>query len=443
MKKPIFILSFITFSFGTTIHVPADVSTIQEGLNTAIEGDTVLVASGTYVENIVWPATNGIKLIGSGQDSCIIDGDSSGSVIYFYGVDSDGDGYFENVIDTTTTLNGFTIQNGYANTDSSRLGGGIFCEYAGPIIENVYIKNNFARGGGGVAIKNYSNVIIRNSIIANNTVWGWNDKFDGPTGNGGGIYANSESNLFLHQVEILNNTAPSGGGIFHFNNGLSIYSNVTIQNNEAINSSGGIYILYIDSLFIHDSDISNNTAGEIGGGAFLNWANPSFNHVTFKNNIASHKGAGLYLKNSFPIFSSNERSNIFSNTIGNQRGYGADLYSENSTVEVILDTFTISPPTDYYVSPVENFTFDILNTINDELINTDVYVSVEGSNSNDGLTPETAFKTISYAYSRLDADSLNPRTIFLGPGIYSSTTNGENSYERFFEYIHYVSMVCL
>jgi hypothetical protein len=39
----------------STINVPSDYPTIQAALNTAVDGDTVLVAAGTYVENIIWP----------------------------------------------------------------------------------------------------------------------------------------------------------------------------------------------------------------------------------------------------------------------------------------------------------------------------------------------------------------------------------------------------
>ena len=34
---------------ATTIHVPADSATIQAGINGTVDGDTVLIADGTYI----------------------------------------------------------------------------------------------------------------------------------------------------------------------------------------------------------------------------------------------------------------------------------------------------------------------------------------------------------------------------------------------------------
>jgi len=46
-------ISTLTILSATVINVPADYSTIQEGINASVEGDTVLVAQGNYIENLV------------------------------------------------------------------------------------------------------------------------------------------------------------------------------------------------------------------------------------------------------------------------------------------------------------------------------------------------------------------------------------------------------
>ena len=54
-RKGLFLIAIVLMAFpvfSQIIHVPDDRGTIQEGINAASDGDTVLVATGTYKENI-------------------------------------------------------------------------------------------------------------------------------------------------------------------------------------------------------------------------------------------------------------------------------------------------------------------------------------------------------------------------------------------------------
>ena len=74
----------------TLINVPSLFPTIQTAINRAFEGDTILVAAGTYVENLNYNGKNIVvgSLYLTTQDtsyisSTIVDGNQSGRVVYF------------------------------------------------------------------------------------------------------------------------------------------------------------------------------------------------------------------------------------------------------------------------------------------------------------------------------------------------------------------------
>jgi hypothetical protein len=90
-----------------------------------------------------------------------------------------------------------------------------------------------------------------------------------------------------------------------------------------------------------------------------------------------------------------------------------------------VDTFTVFYPSAYHTYPVAGFNMDILHAV-EEQVASDLYVDPQGSDENSGLSAEQPLKTIEQAIRKLIADSLNPRNVFLSPGVYGPSTTGES-----------------
>ena len=199
------------------IHVPGDAPTIQLGIVEAMPGEIVLVAPGTYVENLIFADKDITIRSEAGARSTVIDGNQAGSVLMFDRVESEG-----------AAVEGFTIRNGKADygggiycysscpkiagcivTDNIE-GGGIYCSSSSPEIMKCVIKNNMAFGtgaasekGGGICLLDCSYTTITNCTIAGNTAeW-----------NGGGIYCKNSSHVTIANCTIAGNNAVCGGGM--------------------------------------------------------------------------------------------------------------------------------------------------------------------------------------------------------------------------------------
>jgi len=348
----LFILLFSRFVMADIINVPADQPTIQQGLNVATEGDTVLVAPSTYYENLFWPATNGITLLSeTGAENTIIDGSNSSAVIYTFGT----------TIDTTTVINGFTLQNGTADS-----GGGISCLDASPLVKNCIIENNEGGGcaftnsfavlknneirennGNGIKCEECSNITTEYCNIENNNGSGIYlfstssgdiiecDITGNSTDHGGGIYCN-ESSPSLENVIITNNSALDGGGIYCLDSSPSLMD-VTISDNtstgwEPFYGGGGIYCSNSNPS-LENVIITNNSALD-GGGIYCSGSSPSLVNVTITNNSDALRGGGIYCKDSSPSL---VNVTIRDNSVSH---HGGGIYCEDSNPS--LENVTIT-----------------------------------------------------------------------------------------------------
>ncbi len=228
------------------LEVPIEYQTIQAAISASIDGDTVLVHPGTYVENINFEGKNitttSLYLTTDDTayvDSTVIDGDRNGSVVVFNSSESEN-----------ARLTGFTITNGSGERMANALveGGGA------------------AQVGGGICVTESSPRIDQCKII-DNIAFG-DDIHADYYGLGGGIYCRSSSSIIQYCV-IDENTASNrhnrgmGGGIMYVG-GQIIVRNCTISRNssEGIRGFNGFHPE------IYDCVISDNTrSGMLFGGS--------------------------------------------------------------------------------------------------------------------------------------------------------------------------------
>jgi parallel beta-helix repeat protein len=319
LSKRIGLGLFATFSFfvfttlaahATTIHVPADQPTIQAAIDAASNGDSVLVAPGTYFENINFMG-KAITVTSSGGPSVTtINGGGVGAVVTFD--TSEGSG---------SVLSGFTITNGLGGTDSTGVGGGgIQIDSASPTITgNVITSNSAGVNGYGAGISaRASSALIQGNEITNN---------HGESREGGGVFIGDSGSVQLIGNHISSNVAYLGAGVAVNPSATPTIENNTITGNTAkrgnIGASEGGGIFSYGFAAIIQNLISGNSA-EQGGGVYLQGEpTPSLVSNTIANNDSAD-GSGVY---DFEV--PNSQSQFFNNLIIASPGQIA-LYCDGS-----------------------------------------------------------------------------------------------------------------
>lgn len=184
---------------ATIIRVPQDQPTIQEGIDAAIDRDTVLVDTGRYVENINFNGKN--IMVGSlflttldtyYISQTVIDGDSNGTVVAFEGGE-----------DSTAVLSGFTITNGLGSHGWEYLwGGGIYVQNSSPSLVHVEVTGNTAIEGGGICCYNSNPGFTNLTVVGNRAE------------NGGGIWCYNSTPKLVKATFSLNTAKYRGGAIY-------------------------------------------------------------------------------------------------------------------------------------------------------------------------------------------------------------------------------------
>lgn len=277
------------------LSIPDEYSTIQAGIDQAVEGDTVLVSPGTYHENINFSGKN-ILLTSHFLfeedyfyiDQTVIDGSNSANP------DTISTVVFCNDETQAAIIQGFTITGGggtvWIDPQLPALfwfsGGGIFMYYSSPTIRHNYIKenivinsNNYDGASGGGLLCFRGNPTITNNIISLNQA-----------DYGAGVVVDYSGAIIKNNL-IIENTGGQlygGGGFYFIGNDTEpiIVENNTIAENHS-ETTGGAMRMMSSTITAQNNIIWNNT--QISGGPIYHWGAST---ITFSNVEGGFTGEG-------------------------------------------------------------------------------------------------------------------------------------------------------
>jgi len=225
--------------------------TIRSAIDAAKDGDTVLVADGTYTgvgnRNIDFQGKRITLRSENGPERCIIDCEGKGRGFYFRRNEK-----------ADSVVDGFTITNGYADGD----GGAILCSSSSPTIINVIISNNKCGGSGGGICLAPGDSKIANVVLIGNRAKGF----------GGGLCSRA-GNPRVTNCTVAANAAEQGGGLY-FDDGSPALSNSIVWENTAAATGNEIALGAAAKLAVKSCDVQGDKVGvDVAEGGALAWAN--------------------------------------------------------------------------------------------------------------------------------------------------------------------------
>ena len=276
----------------------SDVAGLRSALLAAatnLEDDVIVLAAGTYATGgttftFTTNETNTLTLRGANgatRDQVVLDGGGASQVLTTTCVGSCG----------AITLQGLTVQNGYATGYGHVSGGGVNASTI-LIVSDVSFSGNHAEASGG-AISGSGNVT--NSVFTNNTSRGDGGAISGDvtitdstfTNNATGGRGGAISGIAVTVTNSVfsNNTASSGGAISRA--GVTVI-NSTFTNNTATSGLGGAIfgaVTVTNSTFTDNSAHLTNGGG--GGGAIYG-AKTVTNSIFNNNSVSGGDGGAIY-----------------------------------------------------------------------------------------------------------------------------------------------------
>lgn len=299
-------------AFSADISVPGDFGSIQAAIDAANDGDTVLIAPGTYTEALTLSFGKRVSLHADGPaGSVIFDGSSQPTnlpilTIRFVGSSSSDDPF---------SVRGIVFRGGVFNTpnpDYNVVGGAaVSMIEGGTRFIDCTFENNTGIDGGAISVAgefsfaDYINCVFRNNTATDEGGAAYFDasnlqEFEGcvfednQAGTFGGAIAADElrDELFIQGSRFSRNSAPGAGGAVYVSDGGDYFSERNVYESNT-SAAGGAIAIDDASLIIFQDAYTGNTATDGGGVRAGFFTNAILFQATFDSNSSTSGGDDL------------------------------------------------------------------------------------------------------------------------------------------------------
>jgi hypothetical protein len=299
---------------------------IQDAVDVAPPGATILVTNGTYAaggRTTPSPGDGATNRVAVDKPVTVRSVNGSGVTVIQGQMPGATNGYMRCIyLTNAATLVGFTLTNGVAT-----YGGGVYCESSAVLSNcvltgNSAVHNNYGWGNGGGA---YGGT-LNNCTLTDNSAYNQGGGADGATLNNCTLTGNSEGSLYgagggacsctLNNCTLTGNSAYVGGGAYS-----CTLNNCTLTGNSAAYAGGGAYDSALYNCIVYFNTATNGAnyyqdkyGGVIAYCCTTPMATNGVGNITNDPAFVDYAGGNLRLQPNSPCINSGNNAYVVGST---------------------------------------------------------------------------------------------------------------------------------